>query len=72
MKKTYSKPQSKLEKTISKNLSNLEKIKDLLLDDQLKNVIGEIIQDFNSSKRFVLLPNFWPKLEKECGHFLQI
>ena len=55
VKQTYSKPHTKLEKTIAKNLNQLEKIKDLLLDDQLKNVIGEIIQDFNTTKRFVCM-----------------
>ena len=54
--KNYSKSVygSKLENTISKNLEKLKTIKSLLIgDDDLKNVIGEIIQDFHHTKRYV-------------------
>ena len=55
IEKNYSKSvyDSKLENTISKNLEKLKKIKSLLVGDDLKNVIGEIIQDFNDTKRYV-------------------
>ena len=57
IEKNYSKSVygSKLENTISKNLEKLKKIKSLLVGDDLKNVIGEIIQDFHHTKRYVSL-----------------
>ena len=53
--KNYSKSVygSKLENTISKNLEKLKTIKNLLIGDDLKNVIGDIIQDFHHTKRYV-------------------
>ena len=49
IKKLYSK--SNLENTIGKNINNLEEIMASLHDERLKNVISEIIQDFNERKR---------------------
>ena len=49
IKKLYSK--SNLENTVGKNINSLEEIMALLPNDRLKNVISEIIQDFNDGKR---------------------
>ena len=51
-KKTYSKPASKLENTVSKHLNQLKRIKNVLVEDNLKDVIDEIIRDFNETIRF--------------------
>ena len=50
VEKTYSKHGSKLENTISKHMGKLKKIKSSLVEDDLKNVIDEIIQDFNETR----------------------
>ena len=50
IEKTYSRPGTKLENTISKHIGKLKKIKSSLVEDDLKNVIEEIIQDFNEAR----------------------
>ena len=50
--KTYSKPASKLENTVSKHLNQLIEIKNMLPQNKHKDVIEEIIRDFNETKRY--------------------
>ena len=49
--KTYSKPVSKLENTVSKHLNQLIEIKNMLPQNKHKDVIEEIIRDFNETIR---------------------
>ena len=50
--KTYSKPASKLENTVSKHLNQLIEIKNMLPQNKHKDIIEEIIHDFNETKRY--------------------